>query len=141
MLIREITYNFDDNSLITDIPYTYILNNYILRITIVDNDNNPVDLSSFTYIEGGVGNISDTSPLSLITNLQDTDLWADANLTNGKIVCKINLIDNALISDLGRIKIARYYLQVIGGDAPLIENNYNTICQFPIYIKNTIWRP
>jgi hypothetical protein len=141
MLIREITYNFDDNSLITTTPYTYILNNYILKITIVDADSNPIDLSGYTYIDGGVGNISNNLPLSYISDIQDTGLWADADLSVGKIVCKINLIDTALINNLGRTNLKLYYLQIIGSDVAIGENNYNTLCQFPINIKNTIWRP
>jgi hypothetical protein len=140
MLTRDITYNFDDNSA-NNIPYTYILNTYIYRITFVDANNDPVDLSGYTFLSGGIGNLEDNTPLITLTDFQDTGLWSEASLANGKIVCKAQLIGTNILNDLASTSIKRYYLEIVGSDEAIVENNYNTLCQFPIYTRNTIWRP
>lgn len=114
---------------------TFIYDYYVWRLHLIDELLNDINLSEFTYIEAGIGLLNDGTFLVNATNIQDTSLWNEADLSVGKIVCKTDLYSQDLVN---HINSNTFYLQVIGS----VDNiNWVSLCVTQLNINDTIYNP
>jgi hypothetical protein len=114
---------------------SYLMNFYVWKIHLVDDLLNDIDLSDFTYLSGGLGSLSNGGFYVYGESWQDTGLWDEANLVEGKIVFKTRLNTSELRDAIiGKIK-QDLYLQVLGSTDGV---TYTTICTLKLEVKNVM---
>ena len=133
---KKLLVNSDRQSLTSTNPDFFVESNALLRFEITDSNGDPVNLTGLTFLFG-VNNSFVTGSQDLIrsdnSQFNISGDWTEANVTLGKICCRIDCTNEDILTLLGdnEALFARCSLWAIG------TNNY-LLAQFPCNIMNII---